>query len=217
MWKVNVKVVRYKEVGFYPIEAETKWLLFCRQQFHFLVKIIMFWLKYDWIQNTQLHCLWPSTNAQNCFRFWIWNTFILMIECKTAVTPLLMHWSYGSIALNPWYKVWLAESAILILLWVLRPAWPSKFLWTLITVYFCSYWKLLGPIFMMTSSNGNIFHVTGPLCGEFIGHSEFPSQRPVTRIFDVFFDLRLNKPLSKQPWSWWFETPSRSLRRHCND
>ena len=27
---------------------------------------------------------------------------------------------------------------------------------------------------------------------------EFPSQRPVTRSFDVFFDLRLNKPLSKQ-------------------
>ena len=36
---------------------------------------------------------------------------------------------------------------------------------------------------MMTSSNGNIFHVTGPLCGEFTG--EFPSQRPVTRSFDV--------------------------------
>ena len=25
-------------------------------------------------------------------------------------------------------------------------------------------------ITMMTSSNGNIFHVTGPLCGEFTGH-----------------------------------------------
>ena len=27
---------------------------------------------------------------------------------------------------------------------------------------------------------------------------EFPAQRPVTRSFDVFFDLLLNKPLSKQ-------------------
>ena len=27
---------------------------------------------------------------------------------------------------------------------------------------------------------------------------EFPTQRPVTRSFDVFFDLRLNKQLSKQ-------------------
>ena len=45
---------------------------------------------------------------------------------------------------------------------------------------------------------------------------EFPSQRPVTRNFDVFFDLRLNKRLSKQSWGWWFETPSRSLWRHCD-
>ena len=44
-----------------------------------------------------------------------------------------------------------------------------------------------------------------------------PTQRPVTRSFDVFFDLRLNKRLSKQPWGWWFETPSWSLWRHCND
>ena len=45
---------------------------------------------------------------------------------------------------------------------------------------------------------------------------EFPSQRPVTRNFDIFFDLGLNKPLSKQLWGWWFETPSRSLWRHGN-
>ena len=45
---------------------------------------------------------------------------------------------------------------------------------------------------------------------------EFPAQMPVTRSFDVFFDLRLNKRLSKQWWGWWFETPSRSLWRHCN-
>ena len=37
------------------------------------------------------------------------------------------------------------------------------------------------------------------------------SQRTVTRSLDVFFDLRLNKRLSKQPRRWWFETPSRSL------
>ena len=70
---------------------------------------------------------------------------------------------------------------------------------------------------MMTSSNGNIFRVTGPLCGEFTGPGELPTQRPVTRSFDVFFDLRLNKRLSKQPWGWWFETLSWSLWRQCND
>ena len=70
---------------------------------------------------------------------------------------------------------------------------------------------------MMTSSNGNIFRVTGPLCGEFTGHRWNPPQRPVTRSFDVFLDLRLNKKVSKQSWGWWFETPSRSVWRHCND
>ena len=63
----------------------------------------------------------------------------------------------------------------------------------------------------MTSSNGNIFRITGHLCGEFPGPqwagnspvpSEFPAQRPVTRSFDVFFDLRLNKRLNKQSWGW---------------
>ena len=33
--------------------------------------------------------------------------------------------------------------------------------------------------------------VNSPVTGE------FPAQRPVTRSFDVFFDLRLNKRLSK--------------------
>ena len=54
----------------------------------------------------------------------------------------------------------------------------------------------------------------------FAGYSpvpgEFPAQRPVTRSFGVFFDLRLNKRLSKQSWGWWFDTLSRSLRRHRN-
>ena len=45
---------------------------------------------------------------------------------------------------------------------------------------------------------------------------EFPTQRPVTRSLDCFFDLHLNKPLSKQSWGWLFETPSRSSWRHWN-
>ena len=48
--------------------------------------------------------------------------------------------------------------------------------------HFCSPTALYS---MMTSSKGNIFRVTGPLCGEF---TQFPAQRPVTRGFDDFFD-----------------------------
>ena len=87
---------------------------------------------------------------------------------------------------------------------------------------------------MMTSSNGNIFRVTGPFCGQFTGQmetssallalsvgnspvaGEFPSQRTVTRSFDVSFDPCLNKRLSKKSRRRWFETLLRSLWRHCN-
>ena len=69
---------------------------------------------------------------------------------------------------------------------------------------------------MMTSSNGNIFRVTGHVCREFTGPGECPTQRLVTRSFDVFFDLRLNKRLSTQSWGWWFETQSSPLWRQCN-
>ena len=79
-------------------------------------------------------------------------------------------------------------------------------------VYYLLRWDLC----MMTSSNGNIFRVTGPLCREFTGPGEFPTQRPVTRSFDVYFDLRLNKRLCKQSWGWWFETLLCPLWRHSN-
>ena len=62
--------------------------------------------------------------------------------------------------------------------------------------------------FMMTSSNGNILCVTGPMWEESTGHRWIPSQRPVTQSFDIFFDLRLNKRLSKQSRRRLFETQS---------
>ena len=45
----------------------------------------------------------------------------------------------------------------------------------------------------------------------------FSSQRLVTWSFEVFFDQRLNKRLGKQSRHWGFDTPSRSLWRHCNE
>ena len=45
---------------------------------------------------------------------------------------------------------------------------------------------------------------------------EFPTQRLMTQSFDVYFDLRPIKRLSKQSWIWWFETSSRPLWRHRN-
>ena len=79
-------------------------------------------------------------------------------------------------------------------------------IFTLINLLICDdqllyiWWESLS---MMTSSTENIFRVTGPLCGEFTDHKGL-----VPRSFGVFFDLHLNKWLSKQSWGWWFETPS---------
>ena len=60
------------------------------------------------------------------------------------------------------------------------------------------------PNVIMTSSNGNIFRVTGPLCGDSTVAGVFLSQRPVTRSFDVLSDLR------------WINNPDAGhFRRHC--
>ena len=68
----------------------------------------------------------------------------------------------------------------------------------------------------MTLSNENIFRVTGLLREEFTG----PRWTPRTKASDAelwrFFDLCLNKWLSKQSWGWWFETLSHPLWRHSN-
>ena len=70
--------------------------------------------------------------------------------------------------------------------------------------------------YYVIKSNGNIFRVTGTLCGEFTGHRWIPH----TKASDAelwFFYLRLNERLSKPSWGWWFETPSRPFWRHCNE
>ena len=54
-------------------------------------------------------------------------------------------------------------------------SWPAPCI-SLLTVWLFSHISAL----MTTSSNGNIFRVTGPLCGEFTGH-----RSPVTKASDV--------------------------------
>ena len=70
----------------------------------------------------------------------------------------------------------------------------------------------------MTSSNGNIFRITGPLCGKFTGPGEFPTQRPVTRSFDVIarrhghaFRMALHNE-----GDWRMETWQRARRASCH-
>ena len=103
---------------------------------------------------------------------------------------------------------------------------PSS--WSSSSWPFCSYWRYCcwpGWLMMtdpgkkdciMTSSNGNT-SASRALCeGNPSVTDGFPSQRPVVRSFDVFFDLRLNKRLGKQSRRRWVETTLSSLWRHCN-
>ena len=68
----------------------------------------------------------------------------------------------------------------------------------------------------MTSSNGNIFRVTGHLCGEFTSDRWIPLTKASDLKLDIFFDLHLKNRLCKQSKRRSFETASRSLWRHCN-
>ena len=71
---------------------------------------------------------------------------------------------------------------------------------------------------MMALLNGNVFRVTGSLWGEFTGHRWIPlTKASEADLWCFFFHLRLNKRLCKQSRRWWFETPSCSLWRYCDD
>ena len=69
---------------------------------------------------------------------------------------------------------------------------------------------------MMTSSNGNIFRVTGHLRGEFTGPRWIPHKGQWRGA--LMFSLICSQidGWRKQCWSWWFEMPSRPLWDHCN-
>ena len=69
-----------------------------------------------------------------------------------------------------------------------------------------SWWRHQNHISMLLALCAGNSPVTG----------EFPTQRPMTQSFHVFFGLLLNKRWSKQQWGWWFETPSHLLWLQCN-
>ena len=68
-----------------------------------------------------------------------------------------------------------------------------EIVWTITNIFVC-WFAIEYSTDMITSSNGNIFRVTGHLCREFSG----PRRIPRTKASDDFFDLPLNKRLSKQ-------------------
>ena len=62
----------------------------------------------------------------------------------------------------------------------------------------CRAWvgpECFNDLFMITPSNGNIFRVIGPLCGEFTSQRWIPRTKASEAEFDGFFYPRLNKRL----------------------
>ena len=72
-------------------------------------------------------------------------------------------------------------------------------------------------LYMMTSSNGNIFRVIGHLCGKFTGPRWIPRTKASDAELWCFLWSASDKRLGKQSWGWWFETLSCPLWRLCND
>ena len=71
------------------------------------------------------------------------------------------------------------------------------------------------PIMAWWRHQKETFSALLPICaGNSPVTGEFPAQWPVTRSFDVYFDLRLKKRLSKQSRGRRFETPSWPYCRH---
>ena len=68
---------------------------------------------------------------------------------------------------------------------------------------------------MMTSSNGNIFLLTGHLCGEVTGHRWILHTKANDAEMFSLICVWMNGWVN-QSWGWWFETPSRPLWRHSN-
>ena len=158
------------------------------------------WTQYiDWfiIWHGTVH-KWSWTILQVLLKTYIRKHFLLVKQIKTCAKTLCVFLSYQPLG---------GEGEV-------------------VGVGVVGWMGVIKSMYMMTSSNGSIFCVTvWPLCGEFPGHrwiprtkvtGKFPSQRPVTRSFDVLFDLHLNKRLSKQSRRRWFATPSLTLWRHCN-
>ena len=129
-----------------------------------------------------------------------WSRETLSRHTKWAAWSISFKWRQqlfvGSQRINIKIKIWL------------YPYWRQTHVVQLNRCYFehsdISNWYIFRDSrgSMMTSSNGNIFRVTSPFWGNPPVTGGFPSQRPVTRSFGVFFNICLNKRFRIQSRRW---------------
>ena len=130
---------------------------------------------------TELLALIDPSCVIECSPFSIWSILQFEYLCSIAAFP---RWSTGT-HIRCWvdFTLWVQQASIIQRTPETRDRPHDDVIkWK----HFPRYWPFVRGI-----------HRSG----------EFPAQRPVTRSFGVFFDLHLNKGLSKQSWGWWIETP----------
>ena len=149
--------------------------------------------------------------------FWI-------LQCRLATIPMLLckalsetEYVGAGHACRPSGYYWDDRSRNLESHWNSLGVWvPMDFSSTYIRSFNQVQWLDIVPVIAWRHQMETFSALLALCAGNSPVPGEFPSQRPVTRGFYVFFDLRLNKQLNTQSRGWWFETLSRSLWRHCN-
>ena len=171
----------------------------------------------------QFSKLWDenSTNHELCLRFahrcvLLWFDMSVsypfpseLLYWRCAVHRKDISWCITKIILSQCTAVGQISRNIIYHLW-----YDSANAWTHYGLGTWMNWIIVGS--MMTSSNGNIFRVTGHLCGKFTGPRWISRTKASDAELWCSFDMRPNIRLSKQSWGWWFETPPQSLWRHRN-
>ena len=123
--------------------------------------------------------------------YWSWISKYILVELLTSF--FFVDVCFALYLCKPWNLNWLSVKYVAL-----------------------AYISCQGIHTMMTSSNGNIFRVTGHLCGEFTGVRWIPRTKASDAELWCFLWSASNKRFCKQSWGWWFETPSLPLWRHRN-
>ena len=142
------------------------------------------------------------TNAGQAFRLARYAMHFHLMGDVTNTSYVSMHFS--DVIWTPWRLRSLGIG------WLFNSLFTTK-----IRIKDPHYWPFVKG--MLTSSNGNFFRFTGPKRGEFTGHWWIPPTKASdAELWCFFLSVPWINGWVKKSWKWWFDTPSRSLWRHCN-
>ena len=174
-----------------------------------------------YILQSSINSVFHGTNNFSCIIFVVNSLFHMHVNHFSWTENQELSWStFGklvSLVGHPWWRHQMETLSVSLTLCVGIFSHKSRWRGALVFSLICAW------------TSGDIFHGDAIKRKHFPRYWHFvwgirlslvnslPTQRPATQNFDVFFDLRLNKRLSKQSTRRWFETPWRSLWRHSNE